>query len=113
MARKATFIPNVTTSAFIPLADIPEEVKSEMEEYYEACRKQDGRIRIEFDTVDELKTYFRQMASYAAQRPKGALRVRKSPTRNLPDNVADFRVTLDVAENGQRNGKSAPATAHK
>jgi len=106
MPRKSTtFIPVTTGTGFIPLADIPQDVKDFVEESYAAQRKNEGRTRAEYDTEDELKAEFRQMVSYAAQRPNGVLTIRRSPTRGLADNVMDFRVTADLEKNGQKAKK--------
>lgn len=106
MPRKSTtFIPVTTGPGYIPLADIPQDVKDFVEESYAQQRKTEGRTRVEYDTEDELKAEFRQMVSYAAQRPAGVLTIRRSPTRGLAENVMDFRITADLEKNGQKNAK--------
>ena len=105
MARKATtFIPDVKGTQHIPLADIPEDVKAFVEDTLKQQTSTGGRTRVEYDSADELATEFRQMVSYAAQRPEGLLKIRKSPTRDLADNVMDVRIVHDVAANGAKEG---------
>lgn len=107
MPRKSvTFAPVVTGPNYIALEDIPADVKKLVDDSYEQCRKQDGNVRVEYDTVEELELEFKQMVSYAAQRPNGVLKVRKSPVRNLPETVMAFRVTSDPVANGARNAAS-------
>jgi hypothetical protein len=104
MARKLTFVPNVSGSSLLPLADIPEDVMQEIDDAYENLRGHDGRIRAEFDTEEEAYIYCRQAASYAAQRPAGVLRFRRSPTKGLPKNVVDFTVKADLPANAEAGG---------
>jgi hypothetical protein len=107
MPRKtSTLIPDVTGPQLTPLDAIPQDVKNYVEEVYERQRKTPGRERAEYDTVDELKNEFKLMADYVAQRPKGVLRIRKSPTRDLPETTMDFRITADIEANGKANGQS-------
>lgn len=103
MARKATFIQDTTGPVRTPLDEIPADVKKFVDETYAAQRKVPGRTRVEYDTVDEMALDFKLMADYAAQRPAGILTIRKSPTRNLPETVADFRIVANVEANGGRN----------
>jgi hypothetical protein len=111
MARKLQFIPNTTGVALLPLESIPQDVRDEIEEAYQSLKTMDGRIRVEFDTEDEAAIYCRQAASYAAQRPEGAVKFRRSPTKGLPKNVVDFRVTADLPANGERNANKGPNDA--
>lgn len=96
MARKTAFVPNATTGVIsqVALADIPQDVRDEVEEIYAALKANpNGRMRSEFDTVEELRQYVTQVVSYCEQRPAGAIRFRKSPTKKLPDTVVEFRIT--------------------
>lgn len=110
MARKVTFVADVTGPNFTPLSEIPKEVKDLVEEAYAKIRKTNGRVRVEYDNADELAQDFRLMAAYCAQRTAGVLKIRRSPTRNLPDNVMDFRVTADIEANGQKAGDGKART---
>jgi hypothetical protein len=101
MARKLTFVPNISAGTIIPMADIPEDVREEMEEAYTQLQGHDGRIRAEFDTEDEALLYCRQAASYCAQRDGGVLKFRRSPTKGLPKNVVDFTVKADLPANAE------------
>ena len=107
MARTLAFVPNVSGSALIPLAEIPEDVQNEMDEAYEQLRGHDGRIRATFDTEEEANIYCRQAASYCAQRESGALKFRRSPTKGLPKNVVDFTVKADLPANAEKDDKDA------
>jgi carbon monoxide dehydrogenase subunit G len=104
MPRKtSTAIPDTTGPVRTPLDAIPDELKAYLEDVYKRQAKTPGRERVEYDTEDELKAEFKLMADYLAQRPEGALRIRKSPTRDQADNVMDFRITADLEANGARN----------
>lgn len=101
MARKLTFVPNISAGSTIPMADIPEDVRDEMEEAYTQLRGHDGRIRAEFDTEDEAVLYCRQAASYCAQRENGVIKFRRSPTKGLPKNVVEFTVKANLPANAE------------
>lgn len=112
MPRKtSTTIPDTTGPAVTPLDAIPEDVKQFVEEVYEKQRKTASRERVEYDTEDELKAEFKLMADYVAQRPNGVLRIRKSPTRNLADNVMDIRISADLEANGQKNANNPKSSS--
>jgi hypothetical protein len=104
MARTLAFVPNVSGSALLPLADIPEDVMQEIDDAYENLRGHDGRIRATFDSKEEADIYCKQAASYAAQRPAGALKFRRSPTKGLAENVVDFTVKADLPANAAAGG---------
>lgn len=112
MARtEATFIPTNSNggTGLLDLSDVPEDVQKEIEEIYQGLKTNpNGRMRIGFDTVAELEQYVLQAQSYCAQREAGAIRFRKSPTRGLPENVMDFRVT-DVKETPAPTVPTVPA----
>lgn len=105
MARKLSFVPNLSAGTLIPLAEIPEDVQQEMEEAYEQLAGHDGRIRAEFDSKDEATLYCRQAASYCSQRPNGVLKFRRSPTKGLPENVVDFTVKADLPANAEKKSE--------
>lgn len=111
MARKSTFVPDTTGPQRVALEDIPDDIKKYVEEVYARQRKTPGREHVEYDTVKELENEFKLMVDYAAQRPGGILKVRKSPTRGLKDNVMEFRVTADTEANGQAN--AGPGAAER
>lgn len=92
---KLTFIPQTGSGATpnLTLEDIPEEVREEVEQVYVALKTNTGRMRAEFDTIAEVKTYETLVKAYCALRPAGAIRYRKSPTKDLPKTAIDFRVT--------------------
>lgn len=101
------FIPSTTAGGIIPMDDIPQSVRDEMEEAYKVLSNSDGRLRATFESEADAKVYARQAASYCKQRPSGVLRFRISPTKGLPKNVFDFRVTADLEENGQKKAKES------
>lgn len=122
----STTIVDFSGPQMTPLDEIPQDVIDYVEEVYAKQRKTRSRERAIYDTEAELKTEFKLMADYVAQRPKekgGILRIRKSPTRkeNLPedlkaisDRVMDFRITADLEANGAANANAdngAKATA--
>jgi hypothetical protein len=100
MARKSTFVPSQTSAGRTPLDEIPADVKTEVDEAYNRIKNSDGRIRTEFGDEAEANEFMKLAADYAAQH-KPVWRVRRSPTRGLKPNVVDWRVTADVATNGQ------------
>jgi hypothetical protein len=108
MPINMTFIPANQPAGLLALEDIPEDVKDAVDEAYEAIRSNDGRLRVEFPTKEEAQMFCRQAASYATQRPEGALKFRKSPTRKLPDNMVDFRITADLEAQGEANAQKGP-----
>jgi hypothetical protein len=103
MARKATFIPDTTGPQRTALDEIPQELKDYVESVYAKQRKSPGREHVEYENKAELEQEFKLIADYCAQRKTGILRVRRSPTRNQPDNVMEFRITADIEANGARN----------
>jgi hypothetical protein len=92
-----TFIPNAVSKSSggvkLELEDIPQDVRTEVEESYETLKTNPGRLRATFDTLAEMNTYIAQVTAYCALRPAGELRFRKSPTRGLPATTMDFRIT--------------------
>lgn len=104
MARKTTFVPTVTGTTLIPLDEIPDDIKGWAEEVYTKIKKTDGRERASYDNDDEMNLEAKYLASYCAQRPAGALKFRRSPTKDLPPHTMDFRITADVEANGARRG---------
>lgn len=90
------FIPTVTASSgpkVYSLEEIPDEVKNDVEEAYELLKKQNGRLAVEFPSVGELNLYMAHVKSYCELRPAGAIRFRKSPTKNLKPTQMEFRIT--------------------
>jgi hypothetical protein len=107
MARmQMTFVPSTSGTGHVPLESIPEDVKADVEEAYGVLRENEGRIHVVFDTETEANLWARQAASYAAQRPNGALKFRRSPTKGLPKNEIDFRVYADLEANGEAKAKT-------
>lgn len=111
-----TFIPtntNTAATAWIALDDIPQEIKDEVEAIYTGLKNgAQGRMRVGFDTKDELALYTLQVQSYCAQRPDGELRFRKSPTRknSLPVGHMDFRIGDPRTEDAAETAEQAEAT---
>ena len=95
-----TYIPTAPdrgSVAVIPAAEIPADLIAQVEEVYVALKANpNGRMRAEFATKGELDQYMTLVVSYCRQRTVNGvaapLRFRKSPTKNLPDNVMDYRV---------------------
>jgi hypothetical protein len=115
-----TFIPNAvskSSTGTIALDDISDEVKKDVEEVYEALKTNPGRMRVNFDTVQQLNQYVAQVKEYCRQRPQGAIHFRKSPSRGLPATTMDFRI-VDVPVNEEitqdiRTGVDAVKAAAK
>lgn len=96
MAFSIAFVPNLAgaKASGVALADIPDVVKTAVEDMYAAGKENpNGKFRMTFESKSELLSVVAQMTSYCAQRPAGPVRLRKSPSRGLADNVGDFRVT--------------------
>lgn len=92
---RLTFISGTktTTSTHVPLTEIPADVIKDVEDAYRQLKANPGgRVRVVFPDINELNTYISQVVSYCAQRPEGAIRYRKSPTRGITKNIADFRI---------------------
>lgn len=119
-----TFVASASPSApkSLTLADVPQEVRDACEESYEALKTNpNGRLRAEFDSKQELLQFCTLAATYCENRPAGRIRFRKSPTRNLPDNAMEFRIsdpltasdeaTADIRE--KTAAANAPAKAAK
>lgn len=88
------FIPNTAQKSFsISLDMIPEEIRQEVEDVYEALKAQPGRMQAKFKSAGEANAYIAQVQAYCAQRPAGPLRFRKSPTKGLPEGSFEFRIT--------------------
>lgn len=105
MPRKSTtFVPDTTGPQMLSLDQIPQDVKDFVEDVYKKQRNAMGRERVEYDTPEELAVEFKQMTAYCAQRPAGILKIRRSPTRGLPENVMDIRITADIEANGNAKG---------
>jgi len=113
MPRKTSFVPNVTGTQLIPLDEIPDDIKQWAEEVYEKIRKTDGRERAAYDNDDEMNLEAKYLASYCAQRPHGALKFRRSPTKDLPAHTMDFRITADVEANGKRQAENGDTGTRK
>ena len=109
--QSSTSIPDTSGPVLTPLDSIPQELKDYVESVYEAQRKTPGRERAVYDNEKELKEEFKLMADYVAQRPAGVLRIRKSPTRDMPVNVMDFRITADIEANGKKNSEKKSSAA--
>lgn len=100
-APTLVFLPKATqkttSSNMLGLDDIPQDIKDLVEETYKVLKANDGRMHVAFADEKEKNTFIRQVDSYCKQRMADGIpapiHYRKSPTRNLPDNELDFRVT--------------------
>lgn len=111
VARTIAFVPTLTNnggSVIVPLASIPQDVKDDLEEAYEALKANpSGRFNVVFGDKKEAHQFETWAKSYCAQRtivdPAGdvveaPIRFRKSPTKGLPANQIDFRISDIVAD---------------
>jgi len=103
MARHSVTIVDTTGNQLIPLDAIPQDVKDYVEALYKAQAKTPGRERVTYDDDVERDTEFKQMVSYAQQRKAGILRVRRSPSKDLPAHSMDIRVSADLPANAAAN----------
>lgn len=102
MARTIVFVPTASPGApaLIDFDEIPQDVVEDVEDVYATLKANpNGRMQIVFKDKAELATFVIQATSYCAQRPAGQIRLRKSPVKDLPDNVLAFRVTDLLTEN--------------
>lgn len=105
MAHKITAIVAPKPGQAAP-AEIPQEIKDEIDGLYDHLRQNPGlEGYAEFDTPDEMKEWQRLAASYCKFREAGALKLRKLPAKNLPDNHMRFQLTADLPANGERESK--------
>jgi hypothetical protein len=113
MARTLAFkLPETTqwSAHLIPLESIPDDVKAEVEEAYTAIKANPaGRISAEFDTVEELNLYTRQVTSYCAQHDP-VWRFRKSPTKGLSKTQMDFKITDPLTKNEETTAEIREVT---
>lgn len=108
MARKLVFVPSAAPSGVpqLKMEDIPQDVRDECEEVYAALKANPaGRIHATFDTPDELNQFVTQVNSYCALRmvdgKPAPIRFRRSPTKNMPKNEMDFKITDLVTKSEQ------------
>lgn len=101
MARKSTAILDVSGPQKTPLDAIPDDVKAFVEDVFKRQSKAPGRERVTYDNDQERDTEFKLMADYVSQRPAGILKIRRSPSKDLPPHSMDIRITADVEANGQ------------
>ncbi len=111
------FIPNAVSkssaAAQLTMADVPQEVRDDVEAAYKALKTNPGRFRVEFPTLAELNTYISQIQAYCSLRVvdkdgnptdsadgvSAPIRFRKSPSRGLKPTQMDFRITEVQTEN--------------
>ena len=111
MALNFVFVPtqSVVGSSNITVEDIPEDVQKDCEAVYTALKTNpNGRMRVTFEDKAEALRWIAVAQAYCKIRPDGAVRFRRSPTRDLPDNVIDFRIT-DIPKNGTEEIREAAA----
>lgn len=117
MARKIEFVPTATPTKFVASLDsVPQDVRDEVEQIYAGMKANPrGRMRAEFDSKEEREQYMGQVKTYCELRPAGAIRLRRSPTKGLPETVAEFRITdfETEAEKEAREIREAAAKAAK
>jgi hypothetical protein len=100
--------------ALMPFDQIPDDIKTEAEEIYAALKANDGRMKVEFDTKQEVDEYANLLTSYCLQRPAelgGPIRFRRSPVKGQAENVMDFRITDPLPEKSEETTTNASETA--
>jgi len=117
MARlEFAYVPTATaaggTSA-LTLEDIPQDIRDDIEEVYAYLKTNPaGRMRTPaFPTKTEALAWQALATAYCKLRPGGEIRFRKSPTKGLPENVFDFRVTDLLPDNGSEGIRNAVEAA--
>lgn len=121
MARLNFTAVQATTAATegLTLEDIPVDVREDVEEVYKFCKENPtARMRTpQFASKTEALAWQALATAYCALRPDGAISLRRSPTRGLPDTQFDFRIK-DIPEGGNgtndiRNAVQAASDAAK
>lgn len=88
-------------------AEVSQEVKDDVDGLYAYLTenpKEEGRA--EFDTLDERKSWIKQVRAYCPTREAGALKFRILPSKSLPITTMRFQLTADLPTNGSRNVKN-------
>jgi hypothetical protein len=111
-----TFTPVDSTSASalgsLSLEDIQQDVREDVEEAYAYLSdKPTQRLRAAFADKTAAAVWLAQANVYCRVRPAGEIRIRKSPTRNLPDGTIDFRVADLLPDNGKDEIREAVKAA--
>ena len=100
-----TFVPTNAPAGSneLTLDEIPQDIRDGVEEVYAYLKTNPaGRMRTPaFADKNAAAVWQALTTAYCKVRPAGAVRFRRSPTRNLPENVIDFRITDLAADNGK------------
>lgn len=93
IAYVASASPSPTTATLIPMDELPQNIKNDVEAAYEALKANpQGRFHVSFKDAAEAGQFEAQVKSYCAQ-VEPPYRYRKSPVKNQPPNEIDFRIT--------------------
>lgn len=107
------FVPTVApgTTAILPLDEIPQEIKDEVEDVYKALKDApvSGNFRVQYDTKQELLSWESMVKAYCEQRPGGKVKYRRSPVRGLAPTEIAFRIT-DINEATEKATKDVKDT---
>ncbi len=100
MPRKGDikFIPSTSKAdpAVFPLAMIPNEIKRDAEEVYQAITMAGaGRMHVEYDTADEVREFRRQIEAYCTHRPTDVAQIKA-----LFITVAEDGTVTELVEGG-------------
>lgn len=91
-------------------AEVPAELKTEIEELYEYFTVNPGfEAHVVFAEDGEglsKAEFVRYTRTYAKTREAGALNFRILPSKGLPENELRFKLTADLPANGAREGGS-------
>lgn len=75
---------------------IPDEIISDVEEAYAFLIANPGKVaHMEAKDANELASWFKYARAYVKRRPDGALKIRRLPSKHLPDNHARFTLSVD------------------
>lgn len=99
-----TFVPKQTsapTDNTVPLEEIPQELRNQVEEVYTTLKQYDGNMHAEFPSKQEMLRWERLVKSYVAQRPAGPIHYRRSPVRNQAEGHVNFRITDVPTKNAE------------
>lgn len=75
---------------------IPDDVMSDVEEAFAYLNANPGKVaHMNADNPGELNTWFKFARAYVRRRPDGNLKLRRLPSKHLPDTEARFTLTID------------------
>lgn len=91
------FVPTAGGTSLVPWEEIPEDVKTQMEEAAELLLSTSGRIHATFRDEAEKALFSQYATSWGKLRPAGEITFRWSPTKGNQKHEGDFTLKRVVA----------------